>query len=78
MPDVSFSHKIFIESQSDRHGISTDLSNVDWPHIYRMPDSISALHDSIVNIINRCIPSHNLMLCSKDKASFIDECRKAF
>ena len=45
----------------------TDLSNVEWLHIYCLPDSVSALYDCTVDIINRRIPSHNLKLQLKDK-----------
>ena len=60
----------WVKSRADWHGISTDLFNVDWPHIYRLPDSVSALNDCIVDIIDRLIPSCNLKLCLKDKAWF--------
>ena len=60
--DVSFSRKIFIVSRADWHGISTDLSNVDWPHIYHLPDFVSALSDCIAIMIKRHIPSRNLKL----------------
>ena len=78
MPDVSFPRKIFIKSQADWHGISADLSNVDLPHINHLSNSVSALNDCIVYIINRRIPSHSLILCLKDKAWFSYDCRKAF
>ena len=78
VPDVSFSRKIFIKSRTDWHGISTDLSNVDWPHIYHLPDSVSALNNYIIDIFNKGIPSCNLKLCLKDKAWFNDYCREAF
>ena len=78
VPDVSFSRKIFIKSQADWYGISTDFSNVDWPHIYHLPECVSALNNCIFDIINRRIPSCNLKLRLKDKAWFSDDCRKAF
>ena len=40
---MPFSHKIFIKSKADWHGVSTNLRNVDWPHVYQLPDSVSAL-----------------------------------
>ena len=77
MPDVSFSHKIYTKSQADWHGISTDLFDVVWPHIFHLPDSVSPLNDCTVNRTDRRIPSHNLKLCLKNKAWFNDDCRKS-
>ena len=75
---MSFSCKIYIKSQADWHIISADFSNVDWPHIYHLPDSVSVLNDCIVDVIDRRIPPHNLKLCLKDKVRFNDDCRKVF
>ena len=67
VPDVSFSCKICFKSQSDWHSIATDLCNVDWPHIYHLPDSVLALNDCIIDMINTRIPSRHLQICLRDK-----------
>ena len=77
VPDVSFSRKIYIKSRADWQGISNDLSVVNWPHIYHQPDSVLALNDCIVQIIEKRIPSRILKFRLKDKAWFNDECRRA-
>ena len=71
VPDGSFSRKFFNKSWADLLGISTDLSNVDWPYIYHLSDSVSALDNCFFDMIN-------FKLLWKDKAWFIDVCRKAF
>ena len=35
VPDISFSHKIYLKSQADWDGILNDLQELDWPDIYR-------------------------------------------
>ena len=57
MPDISFSHKIYLKSQADWDGILNDLCELDWPDIYRQVDFVASMNDGFERIIVRRIPS---------------------
>ena len=77
VPDVSFSRKIHLKSRADWEGILRELSMLDWPHIYRQPDSIGYLNNICNDIIDRLIPFRIILFRNKDKAWFNDTCRQA-
>ena len=68
MPDISFSRKIYLNSQADWDGILNDLRELDWPDIYRQDDFVASMNDGFERIIVRRIPSRVTKFRIKDKA----------
>ena len=57
VPDISFSHTIYLKSHAERDGILNDLCELDWADIYRQVDCVAFLNDGLEKIIVRRIPS---------------------
>ena len=75
VPDISFSHKIYLISQADWDGILNNLHELDWPDIYRQVDFVASMNDAFEWIIARQIPSPAIQFLIKDKAWFNDDCK---
>ena len=75
--DISFSRKIYLKSQADWDGISNDLRELDWPHIYTQVDFVASMNDVFEGIIVRRIPSRVIKFHIKDKAWFNENCKRA-
>ena len=68
MPDVSFSRKIYIKSQTVWDGILHNLSIINWPDVYCQEDNIAFFNDICSRIIDKHIPSRVINFRNKDKA----------
>ena len=77
VPDISFSHKIYLKSQADWDGILSDLRELDWPDIYRQVDFVASMNDGFERIIVRRIPSRVIKFRINDKAWFNEDCKRA-
>ena len=77
VPDISFSHKIYLKSQDDWDGILSDLHELDQPDIYRQVDFVASMNDGFERIIARRIPSRVIKFHNKDKAWFNEVCKRA-
>ena len=77
VPEISSSRKIYLKSRGDWNGVLSDLSHLNWQHFYHHDDSIGPLSASIVEVIDRRVPSRVIAFRSKDKAWFNEDCRRA-
>ena len=78
IPEVVTSRKIYLKSQGNWRGVENDLSNLNWPHFYRLDDAIEPLSAAIEEIIDRHIPSRIVTFRNKDKAWFNSDCKRAY
>ena len=77
VPDISFSHKIYLKSQADWDGVLNDLCELDWPDIYRQVDFVASMNDAFEGIVVRQIPSQVIKFHIRDKAWFNEDCKWA-
>ena len=77
-PDMSSSRMIYLKSQADWNGVSSDVSYINWPHLYRQDDCIVAFSTTCDGTIERSIPSQIVTFRNKDKAWFDADCRRAY
>ena len=78
VPDISFTRRVLLKSRADWNGIHEDLSQLDWPTIYRHDNVVDCLNSHLTPIIERRVPSRTLHLRIKDKSWFNDDCRHAY
>ena len=78
VPEMSYSQKIFIKSQADWNGITSDLRGIVWPELYNEAEPVMRLNEELVNIIERRVPSRIINYRNRDKAWFNADCRRAY
>ena len=66
--DISFSRKIYLESQADWDLIVSDLHEFGWADIHRQVDFVASMNDAFERNIRRSIPSQVTKFRIKDKA----------
>ena len=51
IPDMSSYRKIYLKSQAEGKGVLSDVSNINWPHLYRQADFIALFSTTCEGII---------------------------
>ncbi|KAK3894304.1 hypothetical protein Pcinc_001927 [Petrolisthes cinctipes] len=78
VPDITITRKVYLKSRVNWDNVCDDVTNIQWNHILRSDDPVSSLNNSLLEILNRRVPSKLIKSRIKDKAWFDDDCKRAF
>lgn len=78
VPDITISRKVYLKSQVNWDNVCDDVTNIQWNHIIRSEDPVSSLNNSLLDILQRRVPSKLIKSRMKDKAWFNDNCKRAY
>ena len=78
IPNITFSHKVYLKSRVDWSRVSEDLQNLNWSGAYNSSNPVSELNKVIISLIDRRVPSKIIKRKVNNKAWFNEHCINAF
>ena len=78
IPNITFSHKMYLKLRVHWPLVGEDLFNSDWSAVYNSSNSVTQFHKVINSLIDRRIPSKFIRQKVDHIAWFNEDCVNAF
>lgn len=78
VPDITISRQVYLKSRVNWDNVCMDVDRIQWNTIFRSNDPILALHNCLLDILRRRVPSKIIKSRIRDKAWFNEDCKRAY